>query len=423
MLPDVVRERLILMISGQDSTGGAQPEIRPWLHQPGSMKPTKPEEYRSDDCQWLFNTVPAYVAETGDIGFFDLVVPYADKGEATVLGHLRRALEFNLERTGRNGLPCGLLADWNDCLKLGYRGESVFVTFQVRYGLQTYADIAATLKRPAERQWALAQLKELDAKIAKTCWDGDWFIWAIAEDGTVFGTKNYPEGQVYLNTQVWGVLSGAATPEQTEKALAAVKNRLSSEWGISLSQPPFKNTPITVMRAVLFNPGTKENGGIFSHTQSWAVLAEIARGNGDQAYAYYRAFMPAAQNDKAEIREIEPYAHCQSTHAPQSPKHGRSRVPWLSGTASWSYFTAAQYILGIRPELEGLRIDPCLPREWPGFTAVRKYRGKTVRIEVKNPSKLNRGVKSLTVDGQQITGNLIKPEQLRDGSTVTAVLG
>jgi cellobiose phosphorylase len=423
MLPDVTRERLILMISGQDSTGGAQPEIRHWLHKPGAMKPTKPEEYRSDDCQWLFNTVPAYVAETGDLGFFDLVVPYADQGEATVFGHLRRALEFNLERTGRNGLPCGLLADWNDCLKLGYRGESVFVTFQVRYGLKTYAEIAETLKRPAEREWALAELKKLDAKISNVCWDGDWFIWAIAEDGTVFGTKNYPEGQVYLNTQVWAVLSGAATPEQTDKALAAVKTRLSSEWGISLSQPAFKNTPITVMRAVLFNPGTKENGGIFSHTQSWAVLAEIARGNGDQAYAYYRAFMPAAQNDKAEIREIEPYAHCQSTHAPQSPKHGRSRVPWLSGTASWSYFTAAQYILGIRPELDGLRIDPCVPRDWPGFTAVRKYRGKTVRIEVKNPSKLNRGVKSLLVDGRKIEGNLIQPEQLRDGSTVTATLG
>lgn len=423
MLSTEVRERLVLMISAQDSTGGAQPEVRPWLHKPGSMKPTPPEHYRSDDCQWFFNTIPAYVAETGDTGFYDLVVPYADKGEATVLGHLRRALEFNLERTGRNGLPCGLLADWNDCLKLGYRGESVFVTFQVRLGLKTYAEICERLGRSAEQQWAVAELAKLDAKIAKSCWDGDWFIWAIAEDGTVFGTKNYPEGQVYLNTQAWAVISGAANAEQTNKALDTVKNRLASDWGVSICNPPFVKTPVKVMRAVLMNPGNKENGGIFSHTQSWAVLAEIARGNGDQAYTYYRAFMPAAQNDKIETREIEPYVHCQSTHAPASKKYGSSRVPWLSGTASWSYYTAAQHILGIRPEFDGLRIDPCIPKQWPGFTATRVYRGKTLKIEVKNPSGANRGVKSLTVDGKQVAGNLLKPEQLKDGSVIVATLG
>src|ERR1019366_8830145 len=142
----------------------------------------------------------AYVAETGDNAYYDLVVPYADKGQASIFGHMRRALEFNLERTGRNGLPCGLSADWNDCLKLGYKGESAFVAFQLRLGLKVYAGIAAQKKLPAEQQWALAELKSLDAKIAASCWDGNWFIWAIAEDGTVFGTKNYPEGQVYLNT-------------------------------------------------------------------------------------------------------------------------------------------------------------------------------------------------------------------------------
>jgi len=422
MLSTNVKERLTLMISAQDSTGGAQPEVRPWSHKPGSMKPTPAEHYRSDDCQWFFNTIPAYVAETGDVAYYDQVVPYADKGEATVFGHMRRAIEFNLERTGRNGLPCGLLADWNDCLKLGYKGESVFVTFQVRLGLKTYAEIAAQLGRPSEQAWALAELKTLDEKIARTCWDGNWFIWAITEDGVVYGTKNYPEGQVYLNTQVWAVMSGHASKEQTDKALDTVKNRLASDWGVAMCNPPFDKTPVKVQRAVLFNPGNKENGGIFSHTQSWAVLAEIARGNGDLAYQYYRSFMPAAQNDKAEIREIEPYVHCQSTHAPASKKYGRSRVPWLSGTASWSYYTAAQHILGIRPEFEGLRIDPCIPKAWPGFSATRVYRGKTLKIEVRNPAGLNRGVRSLEVDGKSIQGNLLRPEQLRDGSTIIATL-
>jgi cellobiose phosphorylase len=422
-IPGAVRDRMILMLSGQDSTGGAQPEIRPWAHAPGKMRPTPPHHYRSDDCLWFFNAVPAYVAETGDVGFYDLVVPFADKGKATVFGHLRRALEFNLQRTGRHGLPCGLLADWNDCLKLGFKGESVFVTFQLRLGLRTYADIAERLGRPKERSWALAELAKLDRKIARVCWDGEWFIWAIAEDGTVFGTKKAKEGKIYLNTQCWAILSGAATPGQADQALAAVNEHLASDYGVAICHPPFEKTPVKVMRAVLMNNGNKENGGIFSHTQSWIVLAEIARGHGDQAYAYYRAFMPAAQNEVAEIREVEPFVHCQSTHSRASRKFGASRVPWLSGTASWSHYTATHHILGIRPEFEGLRIDPCIPKTWPGFTARRLFRGKTVHIEVKNPAGVCRGVASLTLDGRPVEGAVVPAAKVRNGSKIVAVLG
>ncbi|GAB4239037.1 MAG: N,N'-diacetylchitobiose phosphorylase [Candidatus Methylacidiphilales bacterium] len=423
LLPEMVRDRLILMLSGQDATGGAQPEIRPWAHRPGAMPPTPASHYRSDDCLWFFNVIPLYVAETGDVAFYDQVVPYADTGEATVLGHLRRALEFNLERTGANGLPCGLLADWNDCLKLGYRGESVFVAFQLRLGLKTYAEIAGHLGRDAEAEWARKELDRLDQAIARVCWDGEWFIWAIAEDGTVFGTKHYPEGQVYLNTQCWAVLSGAASPEQTEMALNTVRDRLASEFGVALCTPPFEETPVTVMRAVLFNPGNKENGGIFSHTQSWAVLAEIARGQGDQAYAYYRAFMPAAQNEIADRREIEPYVHCQSTHAKPSPKYGASRVPWLSGTASWSHYTALSGILGLKPAPDGFRIDPCIPSSWPGFEAVRMFRGKRLRIRVTNPERKCSGIRSLVVNGQRMEGNWIAMDRLGEDNLIEASIG
>ena len=423
MLPSMVRERLVLMLSAQDATGGAQPEVRPWSHQPGQMAPTPESHYRSDDSLWFFNAIPAYVAESGDAAFYQAVVPFADQGEATVLGHLRRAIEFNLNRSGANGLPCGLLADWNDCLKLGYKGESVFVTFQLRLALKTYAEISGSFGLDAEKSWAAAELVALDKKIAAVCWDGDWFIWAIAEDGTIFGTKNYPEGQVYLNTQAWSILSGAASKEQSARALASVRGRLATDWGVAMCAPPFQKTPVSVMRAVLFNPGNKENGGIFSHTQSWAVLAEVLAGDGDTAWRYYRSFLPSAQNDRAEIREIEPYVHCQSTHSQFSEKYGRSRVPWLSGTASWAHFTATQYLLGIRPEAEGLRIDPCIPREWPGFIAQRKFRGKMVHIEVKNPGHQNRGVKQLEIDGQIVDGNLVPTALLRDGMRIVALLG
>jgi cellobiose phosphorylase len=420
--PVAARERLELMLSGQDATGGAQPEVKPWQHKPGQMKPTPPEGYRSDDCLWLFNAVPAYVDETGDEAFYRKVIPYADKGSATVLGHLRRALEFNLERTGAHGLPCGLLADWNDCLKLGYRGESAFVAFQVRYGLDVYAKLCERMGETAERDWARTQLQRLDAAIQATCWDGDWFIWAIAEDGTVFGTHESPEGQVYLNTQAWAVLSGAATPEQTTRCLDTVKARLATPYGAMLCDPPFDKTPVAVMRAVLFNPGNKENGGIFSHTQSWAVLAEIFRGNADLAYAYYRAFLPAAQNDSAELREIEPYVHCQSTLSPRSPKAGTSRVPWLSGTASWACTTASQWILGIRPETDGLRIDPCIPSAWDGFSAERTFRGKRIHIEISNPSHVVGRVRELRLDGKVVEGNVVPATALRDGLRIEATI-
>ncbi len=415
LIPDLVRKRLELMLTGQESTGGARPEVRHWLHRPGQMPPTPPEEYRSDDCLWFFNAVPTYVAETGDCAFYRQILPYADRGQDSVFGHLRKALEFNLARTGRNGLPCGLLADWNDCLKLGYHGESVFVTFQVRLGLTVYAEIAALLGEAAERDWALRERDILDEKIQRVCWDGEWFIWAIGEDGTVYGSKNYPEGQIYLNTQVWAVISGAATAEQREKCLTAVHSRLATPFGLRICHPPFVKTPVQVMRAVLMNPGTKENGGIFSHTQSWAVLAEVLRGNGDQAYAYYRAFMPSAYNDRAEVRQIEPFAHCQSTHAPESPKYGTSRISWLSGTASWSYYVATHWILGVRPEIDGLRIDPCLPKDWPGFTMDRFFRGRKIRIVVTRAVSRPPG---LVCDGQEIDGNLVPLPLLHDGSVV-----
>jgi cellobiose phosphorylase len=414
MIPDLVKERLVIMLSAQESNGGAQPEVKPWELKPGHMKKTRDDEYRSDDCQWLFETIPVYVKETGDVGFYNEVIPYADCGEATVFGHLRRALDFNLERKGKHGLPCGLKADWNDCLKLGYHGESVFVTFQVRRGLIRYAEIANLLGKPAEADWANIQLKELDKAIQQICWDGEWFIWAIGEDGTVYGTKNFPEGQVYVNTQAWAIMSGAATPEQTKVTLDTMDKRLFTKFGLKLCDPHIQTMKCEVMRAMLFNAGNKENGGIFSHPQSWGVLAAVAAGDGDRAYKYYNAFMPSAQNDIADHRVVEPFVHCQSSHADSSPKFGTSRVPWLSGTASWATFTAQQGILGLIPELEGFRIDPCIPHVWPGFSAERKFRGKLLKIEVVNKSGSCQGVKKVTVNGKAIEGNLIPLSAMTD---------
>ena len=422
-IPDAARARLELMLTGQLANGGAIPVIKPFEHRPGHEQPPPDEEYRSDDCLWFFNAVPAFVGEIGDFDFYTQVLPYADHGEDTVFGHLRRALEFNLERTGRNNLPCGLSADWNDCLRLGYYGESLFVAFQLRLGLSVYAEVAVQLAQPDEAGWALAHRDKLDMYIQRYTWDGDWFIWAITEDGTVYGTKDYDEGQVYLNTQVWSVLSGAATAEQAARCMETVHERLATPYGLMLSAPPFVKTSVDVMRAVVFNPGIKENAGIFNHTQGWGVMAECMLGNGDRAWEYYKAAMPAAWNDRAEVRQCEPYVQGQTTYSIYSPRPGNTRTSWLTGAAAWSYYSATQYILGLRPEAGGLRIDPCIPRDWPGFKATRRFRGKMIEIEVSNPDGVCHGVTSITLNGEALSDNLLPAAQLGQHNKVEVVLG
>jgi cellobiose phosphorylase len=422
-IPDQARARLELMLTGQLSNGGAMPIVRPFEHRPGHEQAPAAEEYRSDDCLWFFNAVPAYVGETGDLDFYQQVLPYADQGEATVFGHLRRALEFNLERLGKHGLPCGLSADWNDCLRLGYHGESLFVAFQLRLGLTVYAEIAERLDTPEEAAWALDQRETLDGSIQGSGWDGDWFIWAIGEDGTVYGTRKRDEGQVYLNTQLWAVISGAATPEQASRCMETVQERLATPYGLMLSAPPFVKTSIDVMRAVVFNPGIKENAGIFNHTQGWGVMAECMLGNGDRAYEYFRAALPAAYNERAEIRQSEPYVQGQTTYSVYSPRPGNTRTSWLTGAAAWSYCSATQYILGLRPELDGLRVDPCIPSSWSGFKARRRFRGRTIEIEITNPDGVCRGVRSMTLNGESLVGSLIPAEMLGDQNRVQVILG
>lgn len=421
-IPEEAGKRLELMLTGQVSTGGAMPVVKPFSHQPGKEKAPAENEYRSDDCLWLFNAVPAYVKETGDIGFFNKILPYSDKGKDTVLGHLRRAIEFNLERSGSHNLPCGLFADWNDCLMLGHDGESVFVTFQLRYALQTYSEICTLLNKSEEAAWAAHYLDKLDVSIEKFAWDGDWYLRAYRQDGMKFGSKENDEGKIWLNPQTWSVISGHAKGEKAKEVLKLVGENLFTDYGIMVCDPPYVKTDLGVIKAPLFNAGTKENGGIFCHTQGWAVMAEAMQGNGSQAYKYFRAFMPAAYNNQAEIREIEPYVYCQSTHSKYSPRFGASRLPWLSGAATWAFYSASQYILGIRPEYKGITIDPCIPSHWEELKITRRFRGKLIEISIENPNKKEKGITVLFLNGKPIEGNFIAMELLKDKNLVKAVI-
>ena len=423
-IPEEVTERLELMITGQNSNGGAMPVVKPYAHTPGKEEPTPEEEFRSDDCMWLFNTIPTYVKEIGDLNYYNKVLPYSDKGEGTVLDHLRRAIQFNLDRKGKNNLPCGLKADWNDFLVLGAKGETVFVAMQLRYALTVYIDICERLNKPQEVAWAKKELEQLTADIEKAAWDGEWYIRAIKEDNYKFGTKNDPvgEGKIWLNPQSWAIISKQATGEKAETVMNSVEKYLAIDYGLVLCDPPYEKTEASVIKAPLFIKGMKENASVFQHTQGWGIMADCILGHGNRAFKNYKNYLPAAYNERAEVRQIEPYVYGQSTCSNYNTRGGQSRNAWLSGTASWAYYAAAQYILGIRPDYDGLMIDPCIP-QWEGFTASRRFRGKTVNIQVENPKKVEKGVASITLNGEKIEGQVIPFGKMKDVNEVVVVMG
>jgi N,N'-diacetylchitobiose phosphorylase len=423
MIPNEAVKRIELMLSGQCSNGGAMPVVKPFAHHPGKEKMPAETEFRSDDCMWLFNTVPAYVKESGDINFFNKIIPFADKGEATILGHLRKAIEFNLENSGVHGLPCGLAADWNDCLVLGQKGESVFVAMQLRFALVEYAAISQMLNLPDDVKWANENLKRLDADIEKHTWNGEWYLRAFRHDGTKYGAKGDAQGEIWLNPQPWSVISGHADSKRGRVVMDQVNKRLATEYGVMKIDPPYTNADTNVVKAPLFNPGMKENGAIFCHTQGWVIMAEALLGNGNQAFNYYKAYLPASFNDKADIREIEPYVYCQSTHGKPSSRFGASRLPWLSGAATWAFFSSSQYILGIQPDYKGLVINPCIPESWDGFEIMRRFRGKEIKISVKNPNKVQKGVKELFLNGEKMKTNLLPFELLKEQNAVEVIMG
>lgn len=422
-IPGEVKKKLELMLSGQCSTGGALPVVKPFAHNPGNEKVPKENDYRSDDCLWLFPAIQQLVKETGDLAFFKTVIPYADRGEDTVLNHLKRAIEFSIQRSGNNGFPCGLHADWNDCLQLGPDGESIFVALQLRLALTIYSEICELEHNETEIVWSQNILAELDKRLQTIAWDGNWYIRALRKDGFKFGSSENIEGKIFLNTQSWAILSGHADPHRAALAMESVNRYLATEFGLQICHPSFEKTDFNIVKAILFNKGMKENGGIFNHTQGWAVMAEAILGNGNRAFQYYLAHLPSNYNEIADTREVEPYVHCQSIHGRDSSRFGRGRVSWLSGTATWAYYSAAQYILGIQPEYNGIIINPCVPDSWKEFYAKRRFRGKELRITYKNPDGIEKGVRSIHVNGVEIVGTMIPFEVLKEVNEIQVYMG
>jgi cellobiose phosphorylase len=430
--PKLAKDKIRFMLSAQVDNGAGLPLVK-FNHNAGFedtpdddsyVRETGHPSYRADDALWLFPTVYKYISETGDVKFLDEVIVYANGGEDTVYNHLKLALKFTEEHLGDHNLPAGLHADWNDCLRLGEKGESTFVAFQLYYAF----NIMTRFSKIQDDIGYLEKLAEDTIKLSQNlsnCWDEDRFIRGIRENGEKVGAKNDKEANMWLNPQSWSVISNFTHHNgiNTSVSMDTVYKKLNTEFGAVLLSPYYHKHYFNGALMHIYNPGCKENGGIFSQSQGWLILAEALLGHGDRAFKYFTETSPAAFNDKAEIRGIEPYAHGQFTEGKFSPNEGRSHVHWLTGTASTVMVGCVEGILGLRPTPDGIVISPSIPKEWKEMTVSKVFRGKNLNITVKNPKSKQSGVKSLALNGKNLDGNFIKASLLKKDNEIEIILG
>ncbi len=428
--PEAAAEKLRFMLSAQVHHGGGLPLVK-FTHSPGHedtpedasyVRETGHPAYRADDALWLFPTVYKYIAETGNTGFLDEVIPYANQDKGTVYDHLKRALDFSMKHLGPHGMPAGLHADWNDCLRLGAGGESSFVAFQFYYAFTILREFAARKEDSGYLAWLERQQAMLRTRLNDLCWDGDRFIRGFTEAGEVIGYHSAPEANLWLNPQTWAVISGLADEKQAGLAMDNVYRQLNTEYGAILMDPPYHAHAFDGALAVIYNAGAKENAGVFSQSQGWLILAEALLGHGERAFAYFRENAPSMQNDRAEIRRIEPYCYGQFTEGKASPHAGRSHVHWLTGTASTVMVGCVEGILGMRPDLDGIKIAPSIPREWKALEIWKDFRGKKLHILVKNPDGKESGCAELTVNGQPVEGGYVPEGMLTDETEIILIM-
>ncbi len=415
--PNKTKERILELLQGHTSYGYGlhlfDPEVfkpkedkLPGVKLPTVVPTSDPsdivhgmEDVCADDAIWLVASICEWVEENGELEFFDEVIPYANGGEGTVYEHLTKILDFSAKHVGQTGICKGLRADWNDCLNLG-GGESSMVSFMHYWAINIFIKSAEQLGQDED----IAKYKEMAEKVKKSCenelWDGEWYLRGFTKSGKKIGTHQDEEGKIFLNAQTWAVLSGVADTERAEKAMNAVDEHLYSKYGLHLLTPAYSTPNDEIGYVTRVYKGIKENGSIFSHPNPWAVIAECELGRGNRAMKFYDAILPFNQNDKIEIRQSEPYSYCQFIMGKDHTAHGRARHPWLTGTAAWFYTAVTKHILGIKPTYSGLMIDPCIPSDWEEFDVIRKWRGATYNIKIKNPNNKEKGVSEIKVNGE-----------------------
>lgn len=424
-IPERARERIIDIASTQFQDGGCYHQYQP-LTKRGN---NDIGGGFNDDPMWLILGTISYIKESGDFSILDEMVPFDNDMSVarTLFDHLTVSFDHVVNNLGPHGLPLIGRADWNDCLNLncfsndpnesfqttenkteGSKAESLMIAgLFVVYG-RDYVELCNKLKKTGEAARAQKDVDQMIEAIKQHGWDGDWFLRAYDYYGRKIGSNECEEGKIFIESNGWCTMAGIGIEEGLcEKALDSVKERMDTEFGIVLNNPAFTKYYIEYGEISSYPAGYKENAGIFCHNNPWIMIGETVLGRGDQAWEYYRKICPSYLEDISELHKTEPYVYAQMVAGKDSFKPGEAKNSWLTGTASWNFYAISQYILGIQPDYDGLKVDPCIPAKWEGFEITRKFRGATYQIKVINPNHVSKGVKKVIVDGNIYPSNIL----------------
>lgn len=409
--PDKVRERMMEVFSHQFQDGST-------LHNYFKLTGQGEKTGHSDTPLWLPFALVNYLKETGDFSILMEVVEFQDGDEADMLDHAMRALDYVLSQLTENHLPKFGPGDWNDTLDYVGRkgkGESVWVAHFLCYILRETAGLldyvaqevlcpSSEYLRDNARRYR-DQYELVKTALNERCWDGEWYIRGIRDDGDVIGSSRNPEGKIFWNAQSWAVISGVAEGEKARSALDSAHKLCITPRGPKILSPSYTQLDEGIGLATRCVPGKKENGAIFNHVAAWAILGNAVYGYGNRAYDYYRKTMPMIQADDPDVYKMEPYVYSEYVTSNDHSTFGQASHSWLTGSGVWMFRTALDYILGVRPEYDGLVVDPCIPDKWDSFKVIRVFRDAEYRIEVRNPNNIEHGAARLEVDGKEIKGN------------------
>lgn len=439
-IPDRARERIIDLASTQLEDGGAYHQYQPLTKKGNDALGGN----FNDDPLWLILAVVSYIKETGDYGILDVMTPYNnDESKAAPLSdHLKRSFNHVIENVGPHGLPLIGRADWNDCLNLncfstepgesfqtttskdGRVAESVMIAGMFTYIGEEYAKLMEKVGQAEEAQRAFDEVKKMRDIIMKDGWDGQWFLRAYDDYGRPVGSEKNEEGKIFIESQGFCIMGGCGMEDgKAIQALDSVEDRLGTKYGLVLNNPAFTKFYVEYGEISTYPAGYKENAGIFCHNNAWIMCAEAVVGRGDKAFDYYTRIAPAYTEEYSEVHRLEPYVYSQMVAGKDARRFGEAKNSWLTGTASWNFIAISQYILGIKPEFDGLMIDPAIPTTWEGYKVTREFRGDILEISIQNPHQVSTGVKNMIVDGQEVEGNIIPVFGDGKNHTIEVTLG
>ena len=418
LIPERARERILDIASIQFADGSTYHQYQP-LDKRGNADVGSGF---NDDPLWLVACTCAYIRETGDLSILDEPTPFNNQTgtEVPLLEHLRRSINYTATHRGPHGLPLIGRADWNDCLNLNCfshtpgesfqtcsnfesgKAESVFIAGMfVKYG-EEYAELVSRLGLNSEAESVLSAVREIEEAAKTSGWDGEWFRRAYDAFERPVGSHLNDEGQIFIEPQGFCVMAGIGGREFGVRALQSSQKYLGNAFGMEVLHPCYTEYRDYLGEISSYPPGYKENGSVFCHNNPWITLAYCTVKDGNGAFDLYTRNAPAYIEDKSDIHRTEPYCYSQTIAGRDAQNYGEAKNSWLTGTAAWSFVAVSQGILGIQPDYDGLRVNPCLPDHMDGFTACRTFRGVTYRITVVRGED-----KGLCVDGQPLEGNLV----------------